>query len=86
MAVTLPSELTVKACDIQLWGAARTLAMHATGGRCGRCQPDGSCGLYRWADEALKAWEAAHGRRYTEQAPRWEHVRDLRLNTRRAGS
>lgn len=65
----------------QLWGAARTLSMHAAGGRCKQCRPDGSCELYREADEALMEWESTHGRPYTVQAPRWESVSNLRLPT-----
>jgi hypothetical protein len=40
----------------ELWGAARTVAMHVTGGRCARCQPDGLCVSFRWAAR-LRQWE-----------------------------
>jgi hypothetical protein len=61
-----------EASDYELWAAARVVSMHAAGGRCGRCQPDGQCRLYAWADVLLKRWEASWGRQYPHRAPSWE--------------
>lgn len=56
--------------SMQLWAAARTVAMHAAGTRCAHCQPDGSCRLYQWADTLLLTWESTRGQQYPRE-PAW---------------
>jgi hypothetical protein len=60
--------------DVELWTAARTVAMHVAGDGCGQCPPVGPCGLYRWADVRLRQWETERGEPYPVQAPGWSGV------------
>jgi hypothetical protein len=73
----------------ELWAAVRVVEMHATGGTCGKCEPDGSCRLQGWADARLRRWETEHGHRYLpkELAPGWHTIGDLPLRStlRRGG-
>jgi len=58
---------------VELWGAARTVSMHVTGGTCASCEPEGQCLLYRWADLRLRQWEREHGP-FPDRAPAWHDV------------
>jgi hypothetical protein len=58
---------------VELWGAARAVSMHVTGGTCASCPADGPCPLYRWADARLRQWEREHGP-FPDRAPAWHDV------------
>lgn len=48
--------MTVVSEAAELWAATRVVEMHAPGGFCGQCEPDGSCRLLGWADARLRRW------------------------------
>lgn len=41
--------------DTELWAAARVVAMHGRGGKCGVCDRDG-CRLLSWAEGLRLSW------------------------------